>query len=160
MKYGLSDAVMARHRPGQIDYRLARQTVLHAFKAGSVSRLQICDAQSELTRNATYCGVDIDDPCPVCEATALRNVTYVFGPRLPSGGRCITNLAEMARLARRVGETLERYPDAHAFLLRRHGLYTWGRTLADAERHVEILEFLFEAVGRTQSRNGSARAGR
>jgi hypothetical protein len=101
VKYGLSDAVMARHRPGQIDYRLARQNVLHAFRAGAVSRLQICDAQTELTRNATYCGAGIDDPCPVCEAVALRNVTYVFGPRLPSGGRCITNLAEMARLASR-----------------------------------------------------------
>ena len=31
----------------------------------------------------------------------------------------------------------------------RHGLYTWGDTLADAERHVEILEFLFETIGRT-----------
>ena len=70
----------------------------------------------------------------------------------------LDNDQDMARLARRVGETLERYPEAHAFLLRRHGLYTWGRTLADAERHVEILEFLFEAVGRTQSRNGIARA--
>ena len=34
-------------------------------------------------------------------------------------------------------------------LLRRHGLYTWGETLADAERHVEILEFLFETIGRS-----------
>jgi methylthioribulose-1-phosphate dehydratase len=34
-------------------------------------------------------------------------------------------------------------------VLQRHGLYTWGATLADAERHVEILEFLFEVRGRT-----------
>ncbi len=61
----------------------------------------------------------------------------------------VDNDQDMKRLAARVGETLERYPAAHAFLLRRHGLYTWGDTLADAERHVEILEFLFEAVGRT-----------
>jgi ribulose-5-phosphate 4-epimerase/fuculose-1-phosphate aldolase len=27
-------------------------------------------------------------------------------------------------------------------------LYTWGRTIAEAERHVEILEFLLEAQGR------------
>jgi methylthioribulose-1-phosphate dehydratase len=69
----------------------------------------------------------------------------------------LDNDQDMARLARRVGETLERYPHAHAFLLRRHGLYTWGNTLTDAERHVEILEFLFEAVGRTQRLNGAAR---
>jgi methylthioribulose-1-phosphate dehydratase len=59
----------------------------------------------------------------------------------------VENDQDMPRLARRVGETLDRRPDAHAFLLRRHGLYTWGDTLADAERHVEILEFLFETVG-------------
>jgi len=61
----------------------------------------------------------------------------------------VDNDQDMTRLAVRVGETLERHPNAHAFLLRRHGLYTWGETLADAERHVEILEFLFETIGRT-----------
>ena len=49
----------------------------------------------------------------------------------------------------RVGALLVEHPAAHAFLLRRHGLYTWGATLAEAERHVEILEFLFETLGRT-----------
>ncbi len=39
-------------------------------------------------------------------------------------------------------------PPCHGFLLSRHGLYTWGRDLAEARRHVEILEFLFECVGR------------
>ena len=62
----------------------------------------------------------------------------------------VENDQNMSRLAARIGETLERYPNAHAFLLRRHGLYTWGDTLFDAERHVEILEFLFETIGRTQ----------
>jgi methylthioribulose-1-phosphate dehydratase len=62
----------------------------------------------------------------------------------------IENDQNMPRLAARVGETLERHPEAHAFLLRRHGLYTWGDTLPDAERHVEILEFLFETIGRAQ----------
>ena len=60
----------------------------------------------------------------------------------------VDNAQDMSTLARTVGETLDRAPAAHAFLLRRHGLYTWGATLADAERHVEILEFLFEAIGR------------
>jgi methylthioribulose-1-phosphate dehydratase len=59
----------------------------------------------------------------------------------------VENDQDMPRLSRVVGETLDRWPDAHAFLLRRHGLYTWGETLADAERQVEVLEFLFETVG-------------
>ena len=61
----------------------------------------------------------------------------------------LANDQNMPRLAQRVGETLDRFTEAHAFLLCRHGLYTWGDTLADAERHVEILEFLFETIGRT-----------
>ena len=40
------------------------------------------------------------------------------------------------------------HPNAHGFLIRRHGLYTWGRDLYGAKRHVEILEFLFEVIGR------------
>ena len=61
----------------------------------------------------------------------------------------VDNDQDMARLAVVVGDTLDRHPEAHAFLLRRHGLYTWGDSLADAERHVEILEFLFETIGRS-----------
>jgi methylthioribulose-1-phosphate dehydratase len=61
----------------------------------------------------------------------------------------IANDQDMPRLARRVRDTLNQYPDAHAFVLQRHGLYTWGDTLQDAERHVEILEFLFETLART-----------
>jgi len=60
----------------------------------------------------------------------------------------LENDQDMTRLARVVRETLDQQPQAHAVLLRRHGLYTWGDTLADAERHVEILEFLFETLGR------------
>jgi methylthioribulose-1-phosphate dehydratase len=62
----------------------------------------------------------------------------------------LENSQDMNGLARRAGEVLERHPEAHGFLLRRHGLYTWGSDLAEAERHVEILEFLLEAVGRTR----------
>jgi len=43
---------------------------------------------------------------------------------------------------------LAEQPSAHGFLIRRHGLYTWGRDLREARRHVETLEFLFEVMGR------------
>jgi len=39
-------------------------------------------------------------------------------------------------------------PIAHAYLIHQHGLYTWGRDLAEARRHIEILEFLFECKAR------------
>ena len=61
----------------------------------------------------------------------------------------IENDQDMIRLAARVRETLAAQPDCHALLLRRHGLYTWGETLPQAVRHVEIIEFLLEALGRS-----------
>jgi len=67
------------------------------------------------------------------------------------------NDQDMPRLAREVRKTLRRHPTSHAFLLHRHGLYTWGRTIADAERHVEILEFLFEVLGRGLESHVSSR---
>ncbi len=60
----------------------------------------------------------------------------------------LENSQDMAALARRVKQTLAEQPGIHGFLLRRHGLYTWGRDLPEAKRHVEVLEFLLEAVGR------------
>jgi hypothetical protein len=85
---------------GDIDYRLARQAVLHAFRAGELSAAQVCDAQPELRRNAEFCGEPTDHPCPIC-AEELRHVTYVFGPRLPQHGRCVSVRAELERLANR-----------------------------------------------------------
>jgi len=63
----------------------------------------------------------------------------------------IENSQDMTRLALSVEETLQEHPRAHGFLLRRHGLYTWGKDIAEAKRHVEILEFLLEVRGRTYS---------
>jgi methylthioribulose-1-phosphate dehydratase len=63
----------------------------------------------------------------------------------------IDNSQDMPGLAQAVERRLREQPQAHGFLLRRHGLYTWGRDLAEATRHVEILEFLLEVIGRTSA---------
>lgn len=61
----------------------------------------------------------------------------------------IKNSQDMAALANTVGETLNNHEAIHGFLLERHGLYSWGDNLAQAKRHIEILEFLLETLGRT-----------
>lgn len=63
----------------------------------------------------------------------------------------LENSQDMVALAKTAEATLQQYPGAHGLLLRGHGLYTWGRDLAEARRHVEILEFLMEVLGRTHS---------
>jgi methylthioribulose-1-phosphate dehydratase len=60
------------------------------------------------------------------------------------------NSQEIPALASEVERVLRDDPAAHAFLLRGHGLYTWGEDIAQARRHVEILEFLLEVAGRRE----------
>jgi methylthioribulose-1-phosphate dehydratase len=60
----------------------------------------------------------------------------------------LENSQDMSELAERVSATLRETPAIHGLLLREHGLYTWGASLQEAKRHVEILEFLMEVLVR------------
>src|ERR1041385_1196597 len=62
----------------------------------------------------------------------------------------LENSQNMEALAADAKRTLSENPRMHGFLIRRHGLYTWGKDLDEAARHVEIFEFLLESVGRRQ----------
>jgi methylthioribulose-1-phosphate dehydratase len=60
----------------------------------------------------------------------------------------LENTQDWAAAAPEVERVLAEHPEAHGFLIRRHGLYTWGRDIAGARRQMEIFEFLFEVIGR------------
>jgi len=60
----------------------------------------------------------------------------------------IENSQDMPALAESVSQILRKHPELHGFLLKQHGLYTWGGSIAEAKRHVEIFEFLLETLGR------------
>ena len=60
----------------------------------------------------------------------------------------IENTQEYAALEVHLREVLNSNKEAHGVLLSRHGLYTWGESVAEARRHLEALEFLFEVEGR------------
>ena len=62
----------------------------------------------------------------------------------------IENAQDMTALAACVEQALDSHAGVHGFLLRRHGLYTWGVDLAQAKRHVEALEFLLEVFARSR----------
>lgn len=62
----------------------------------------------------------------------------------------LQNSQDISDLAKTVEALLAKHFAIHGFLLQGHGLYTWGRSIEEARRHVEILEFLFEVVGRSQ----------
>src|SRR5260370_12436591 len=61
----------------------------------------------------------------------------------------LENSQDMFELGERVSKTLRESAGIHGFLLKEHGLYTWGASLQEAKRHVEILEFLMEVLVRS-----------
>lgn len=71
--------------------------------------------------------------------------THEHQERLP----IVENSQDYDALARVIENTLRENPAAHGVYLRRHGLYTWGASIAEAKRHIEIFEFLFEVLGRS-----------
>ena len=60
----------------------------------------------------------------------------------------LKNSQDYEALKAALAAALEAFPGAHGVLLSRHGLYTWGDSVAEARRHLEALEFLFEVEGR------------
>lgn len=54
------------------------------------------------------------------------------------------NTQDIPDLAGRTAQWFRDHPQQPGYLIRGHGLYTWGRTMADCLRHVEAFEFLFE----------------
>ena len=73
--------------------------------------------------------------------------THAYRERVP----IIENSQDYEALAAALKTTLDEHPEAHGVLLSRHGLYTWGQSVAEARRHLEALEFLFEVEGRRLS---------
>lgn len=65
----------------------------------------------------------------------------------------LENSQDMKELAERLSALLSEQPNVHGVLLRGHGLYTWGASIQEAKRHIEILEFLLEVTGRTRFAN-------
>jgi methylthioribulose-1-phosphate dehydratase len=52
------------------------------------------------------------------------------------------NSQAMADIEARVDAWLDAGKPLHAYLIDGHGLYTWGRNMIEAKRHLEALEFL------------------
>jgi len=62
----------------------------------------------------------------------------------------VENSQDYIALSHVIENVLLENPDIHGVYLRRHGLYTWGKDIAEAKRHIEIFEFLFEVLGRSR----------
>ena len=89
---------------GTVDFRLARQSLINEYRKGRLARHEVCDAHPELMRAAREVSAPTKMRCPICEDHHIVLVTYVFGPRLPKHGRCITSRRELQAIAARRGQ--------------------------------------------------------
>jgi hypothetical protein len=89
----------------EIDYALARRLTVRDFRAGALTRLDVCDAHPELLRAARNLGEESEEDCPVCSTPGLRRVRYVYGDTLKAAnGRCVDGSKELDRLQGSVDE--------------------------------------------------------
>ena len=63
----------------------------------------------------------------------------------------VENSQDHVALSHVIENVLLENPSMHGIYIRRNGLYTWGETVEEARRNVEIFEFLFEVAARTIS---------
>ncbi len=56
----------------------------------------------------------------------------------------VSNSQQMPDILKNMEGHFTQKPTIHGFLIAGHGLYTWGRDIATAKRHIETFEFLFE----------------
>ncbi len=64
----------------------------------------------------------------------------------------VSNFADIPRIVPEVTDRLD--PRIPGILLRKHGIYAWGRDAFEAKKHLEAFEFLFEYVYKLQLARG------
>ena len=60
----------------------------------------------------------------------------------------IENTAQEEDLAQTMAEAMEKHPEACAVLVRRHGVYVWGKDWVEAKTMCECYDYLFEIAVR------------
>jgi methylthioribulose-1-phosphate dehydratase len=137
-----ADAAVLRGRGRPSDETRLHLAVVKARGAGAVLHTHSVWGTMLSTTHARAGGVAIEQLEMLKGLAGVK--THAHREWLP----IFENSQDMPELSGRVAEALAADPRAHGFLLRGHGLYTWGRDLDEARRHVEILEFLLEVTGR------------
>jgi ribulose-5-phosphate 4-epimerase/fuculose-1-phosphate aldolase len=72
----------------------------------------------------------------------IRNMAYDARLVVP----IIDNTARECDLADALEEAILAYPAAQAVLVRRHGVYVWGRDWVEAKTQAECYDYLFRAA--------------
>ena len=141
-----ASAVIGAHiASGEINYVAnAYRCIVRRKKAGSVIHVHSTWATVLSNVYATQGGIAINGYEMLKGLSGVN--THEHTEWLP----ILENSQDYGALSARLDGVLLEHPDAHGVLLRGHGLYTWGVSVNEAQRHLEIMEFLLEVVGQSQ----------
>ena len=82
----------------EVSHRFARAELLRRWRAGDVSRDEVCDADFLLLTAAEYHGRPAGRPCPVCGSEDLRIVQWIHGEQLGRMDGTARSDEEIARI--------------------------------------------------------------
>ncbi|CAL5225286.1 g8085 [Coccomyxa viridis] len=95
----------------------------------------------------------IDEDAKEFKVTHLEMIKGIAGHGYY--GNCIVpiieNTARECELTGRLREAIQQYPESNAVLVRRHGVYVWGKDWIQAKTQAECYDYLFEAALRMKS---------
>jgi methylthioribulose-1-phosphate dehydratase len=97
---------------------------VHTVYNNLISELYMAEGKVTLSHMELIKGLDIWEEGAVIEVPVIENY------------------ADIPKLAAEIGDRLD--PRVPGVLIRKHGIYAWGRTPFEAKRHVEALEFMFQ----------------
>lgn len=137
-----------RPLPGE-NQKASAETMLH------VTAVQRCGARSVLHTHSVWGTVlsDFfreDQGFEISGYEMLKGLEGITTHETSLWVPIFENTQDIPALAAVVESYISDHPDRpfYGYLIHRHGLYTWGKDIFAARRHIEIFEFLFEAIAR------------
>jgi len=112
-------------------YKIRRAgAVLHSHSLNAVAATMLFDKRFKIKNMEMQKGVEGHGAFDTLEVPIIENTAYECD------------------LADSLGEAVKNNPKSHAVLVRRHGVYVWGKDWKQAKTHAECYDYLFEAAGR------------
>lgn len=94
--------------------------------------------------NATVVSQQVADNCSFANLELLKAFTGISTHKSTLRIPVFDNTQDIDTLSQNVEQHMQVTGQGHGYLIRGHGLYTWGATMAECLRHLEALEYLLE----------------
>lgn len=126
-------------RPDDESLRLSACTplFLHAYNLRNAGA--VIHSHSENALLATLCFDDVFECTHLEMMKGIAGTGYHDTLQVP----IIENTAHECDLADTLADAIKRWPNSHAVLVKRHGVYIWGKDWVQAKTHAECYDYLF-----------------